>query len=77
MIPRLCEVITDIRESELSDYKANLIALFSIWELCTPTTPSFHSTVTKGAHSDDTEPKLCLKLLTIRIVLWSLFSCWY
>lgn len=36
MIPSLYEVITDIRETEVSDDKVNVLAVFSIWKLYTP-----------------------------------------
>lgn len=36
MIPTPYKVVTDTGETEVSDHKANLIAIFSFWKLYTP-----------------------------------------
>ena len=56
MISSPYEVITEIRETEVSDHEASLIAIFSIWKLHT-SAPLFYSTVVLGDHYDDTDLK--------------------
>lgn len=60
MISSPYEVITEIRETEVSEHEASLIAIFSIWKLYT-SVPLFYSTVVLGDHYNDTELKLSLK----------------